>query len=93
MILLVIAHLDLIFIGNRGLIARTYWVPARNCAKTYGKAPYNGRDFPDNALFRESVYLQEQTGVLLRFERIQQWHYGMKLMAYTLINLRGFCVT
>ncbi len=31
--------------------------------------------------------------LLLRFERIQQRHYGMKLMAYTLINLRGFCVT
>ena len=30
--------------------------------------------------------------LLLRFERIQQRHYGMKLMAYTLINLRGFCV-
>jgi transposase len=29
--------------------------------------------------------------LLLRFERIQQRHYGMKLMAYTLINLRGFC--
>ena len=31
--------------------------------------------------------------VLLRFERIQQRHYGMKLMAYTLINLRAFCGT
>ena len=30
---------------------------------------------------------------LLRFERIQQRHYGMKLMAYTLINLREFCGT
>jgi len=29
--------------------------------------------------------------LLLRFERIQQRHYGMKLMAYTLINLREFC--
>ena len=29
--------------------------------------------------------------VLLRFERIQQRHYGMKLLAYTLINLRSFC--
>jgi hypothetical protein len=29
--------------------------------------------------------------LLLRFERIQQRHYGMKLMAYTLINLRSFC--
>ena len=31
--------------------------------------------------------------LLLRFERIQQRHYGMKLMAYTLINLRVFCGT
>jgi len=31
--------------------------------------------------------------LLLRFERIQQWHYGMKLLAYTLINLRAFCGT
>ena len=29
--------------------------------------------------------------LLLRFERIQQRHYGMKLLAYTLINLREFC--
>jgi cyclopropane fatty-acyl-phospholipid synthase-like methyltransferase len=28
---------------------------------------------------------------LLRFERRQQRHYGMKWMAYTLINLREFC--
>jgi len=31
------------------------------------------------------------TRLLLRFERIQQRHYGMKLLAYTLINLRAFC--
>src|SRR5262245_142914 len=29
--------------------------------------------------------------LLLRFERLQQRHYGMKLMASTLINLRAFC--
>ena len=29
--------------------------------------------------------------LLLRFERIQQRHYGMKWMASTLINLREFC--
>jgi transposase len=29
--------------------------------------------------------------LLLRFERIQQRHFGMKLLAYTLINLRAFC--
>ena len=31
--------------------------------------------------------------LLLRFEHIQQRHYGMKLMAYTLMNLREFCDT
>jgi len=29
--------------------------------------------------------------LLLRFEFTQQRHYCMKLMAYTLINLRHFC--
>jgi transposase len=29
--------------------------------------------------------------LLMRFERLQQRHYGMKVMAYTLINLRAFC--
>jgi hypothetical protein len=28
---------------------------------------------------------------LLRFERLQQRHDGMKLLGYTLINLRAFC--
>src|SRR5919106_2394605 len=31
--------------------------------------------------------------LLLRFEYMQQRHYGMKLLAYTLINLREFCGT
>jgi transposase len=29
--------------------------------------------------------------LLLRFEHIQQRHVGMKLLAYTLINVREFC--
>jgi transposase len=29
--------------------------------------------------------------LLMRFERLQQRHYGMKVMAYTLSNLRAFC--
>jgi hypothetical protein len=29
--------------------------------------------------------------LLLRFECIQQRHYGMKLLGYTMINLRAFC--
>jgi len=31
--------------------------------------------------------------LLLRFARIQQRHYRMKLLGYTLINLRAFCGT
>jgi transposase len=31
--------------------------------------------------------------LLLRFEHQQRRHYGMKLMAYTLINLRRFGAT
>jgi hypothetical protein len=31
--------------------------------------------------------------LLLRFECIQQRHYGMKVLAYTLINLHKFCGT
>src|SRR5262245_23847176 len=27
----------------------------------------------------------------LRFERMPQRHYGMTLLGYTMINLRGFC--
>ena len=29
--------------------------------------------------------------LLIRFERLQHRHHGMKLMAYRLINLRAFC--
>jgi hypothetical protein len=29
--------------------------------------------------------------LLLRFEHLQQRHFGMNLMAYTLINVREFC--
>jgi hypothetical protein len=29
--------------------------------------------------------------LLLRFEHLQQRHFGMKLLAYTLINVRQFC--
>ena len=37
--------------------------------------------------FNEFI-LPHLSRLLLRFERIQQRHLGMKLMAYTLINLR-----
>src|SRR5206468_8766076 len=40
---------------------------------------------------RTFAWAEKFKRLLLRFERIQPRHYGMKLMAYTLINLRGFC--
>src|SRR5258707_3949905 len=40
---------------------------------------------------RTFVWEDKFKRLLLRFERIQQRHYGMKLLAYTLMNLRKFC--
>ena len=42
---------------------------------------------------RTFAWKDKFTRLLLRFERIQQRHYGMKLMAYILINVRRFCTT
>jgi len=65
------------------------------------KAPKRGRKRLFNAVIHALRMRVERTfawedkfkRLLLRFERIQQRHYGMKLMAYTLINLRKFCGT
>ena len=40
---------------------------------------------------RTSAWEDKFKRLLLRFERIQHRHYGMKLLGYTLINLRAFC--
>jgi len=42
---------------------------------------------------RTFVWEDKCKRLLLRFEHLQRRHYGMKLMAYTLINLRRFCAT
>jgi len=63
------------------------------------KRPQRGRKRLFNAAIYalrmrvERTFAWEDTfkRLLLRFERLQQRHYGMKLMAYTLINLRAFC--
>jgi transposase len=63
------------------------------------KRPKRGRKRLFNAAIHALRMRVEQTfawedkfkRLLLRFERIQQRHYGMKVMAYTLINLRKFC--
>jgi hypothetical protein len=63
------------------------------------KAPKRGRKRLFNSAIHSLRLRVERTfawedkfkRLLLRFEFIQQRHYGMKLMAYTLINLRRFC--
>ena len=65
------------------------------------KTPKRGRKRFFNAVIHALRMRVERTfawedkfkRLLLRFERIQQRHYGMKLLAYTLINLRKFCGT
>ena len=80
-------------IFNAGLIPNIKENP-RNC-----KTPKRGRNRFFNAAIHalrmrvERTFAWEDTfkRLLLRFERIQQRHYGMKLMAYTVMNLRAFC--
>jgi transposase len=65
------------------------------------KAPKRGRKRWFNAVIHALRERVERTfawedkfkRLLLRFEHIQLRHYGLKLMAYTLINLRRFCTT
>jgi transposase len=42
---------------------------------------------------RTFAWAEKFKRLLLRFERLQPRHYGMTLMAYTLMNLREFCGT
>jgi transposase len=65
------------------------------------KPPQRGRNRFFNAAIHALRMRVERTlawedtckRLLLRFERRQQRHYGMKLLAYTLINLRKCCGT
>jgi transposase len=82
-------------IFNAGLIPNIKENPRnRKHLKLGRKRLFNGaihalRDRVERTLAWEDKFKR----VLLRFEYIQQRHYGMKLMAYTLINLRQFCAT
>jgi hypothetical protein len=79
--------------GNAGLIPN---IPENPRNRTHTK---RGRKRLFNAAIHALRMRVERTfawedkfkRLLLRFERIQHRHYGMKLMAYTLINLREFC--
>jgi hypothetical protein len=85
--------------SNRKAIFKAGMMPHIKENSRNRQTPKRGRKRLFNAAIHALRERVEQTfawedkckRLLLRFEYIQQRHYGMKLMAYTLINLRRFC--
>ena len=63
--------------------------PKRGRKRWFNQAIHALRDRVERTFAWEDKFKR----LLLRFEYHQRRHYGMKLMAYTLINVRRFCVT
>ena len=59
----------------------------RGRKRLFNKAIHKLRDRVERTFAWEDKFKR----LLMRFEHIQRRHYAMKLMAYTLINLRRFC--
>ena len=84
---------------NRKAIFNAGLIPNVKENRRNRKTPKRGRKRLFNAAIHSLRLCVERTfawedkfkRLLLRFEFKQQRHYGMKLMAYTLINLRPFC--
>jgi transposase len=82
-------------IFNAGLIPNVKENPRNR------KRPKRGREWLFNQVIHDLRDRVERTfawedkfkQLWLRFEHLQRRHYGMKLMAYTLINVRHFCGT
>ncbi len=81
------------YIFNAGLIPnikenpRNRKTPKRGRKRFFSEAIHTLRMRVERSFAWEDKFKR----LLLRFEHIQQRHYGMKLLAYTLINLRKFC--
>jgi transposase len=63
--------------------------PKRGRKRLFNQVIHDLRDRVERTFAWEDKFKR----LLLRFEHLQRRHYGMKLMAYTLINLRRFCAT
>jgi transposase len=63
--------------------------PKRGRKRLFNQAIHDLRDRVERMFAWEDKFKR----LLLRFEHLRRRHYGMKLMAYTLINLRRFCAT
>jgi transposase len=63
--------------------------PKRGRKRWFNQAIYALRDRVERTFAWEDKFKR----LLLRFEYYQCRHYGLKLMAYTLLNVRRFCAT
>ena len=87
--------------ANRKAIFNAGMMPNITENPRHRKRPKRGRKRLFNAAMHALRERVERTfawedkfkRLLLRFEYHQRRHYGMKLIAYTLINVRRFCVT
>jgi len=88
--------------ANRKMIFNAEMIPNINHNKRNRKKTKRGRKpIFDPKIFEERFETIERVfawedkfkRLLLRFERISAHHYGMKFIAYAMINLRHFCST
>ena len=86
--------------ANRKAIFNRGMIPNINPNPRGRKTPKRGRKpFFDPAIFEERFNTIERVfgwedkfrRLLLRFDRISQFHYAFKTLAYTMINLRHYC--
>jgi hypothetical protein len=80
-------------IFNAGMIPNIKENPRnRKCTKRGRKRLFNAALHAlRTRVDRTFAWADKFKRLLLRFECIQQRHFGMKLLAYTLINVREFC--
>jgi hypothetical protein len=80
-------------IFNAGMIPNITENPRHRKTTKRGRKRFFNEAIHALRMHVERTFAWEDTfkRLLLRFECMQQRHYGMKLMAYTLINLREFC--
>jgi transposase len=87
-------------ISNRKLIFNRGMIPNIKEIKRKRKSPKRGRKrIYNDSIFQERFFTVERMfawedkfkRLLMRFERKSANHFGLKLIAYTMINLRHFC--
>ena len=81
-------------IFNRGMIPNIKEVNRkRNLPKKGRKRIYSDEIFEERFHTIERTFAWEDKfkRLLFRFERVSSHHFGLKMIAYTLINLRHFC--